>query len=288
MSSTPDETAARVAYIAQLAQGAMEHAEEAPPRPMELTPRRVLERRRKAETLRKARGLRARERRRIKNEQFDADVARRAVARGDGVQAPPRTPPAVWQLVRAITRDTSPRGVVVMSSLSRLPLELRHAARRELAKSGLAMSHPVTRYRVALLVGLSMLATSSRSTRAPRVVAGFCRGALCGLLRSPLTGRQLSISRVYGRDINGAPIEPWLVDVKLVHVEQPGLGAKNVPRGIPKKSAPQGHALNVYYLEGEDDAPPPCPTPRPRPEPGSAMCASSSAWALLAAATDTG
>jgi hypothetical protein len=231
-------TNARVAYFAALAESAMNDAPEAPARPAILAPPERRDprgkRRRQAQDRRAAR--------KDRRAAFETKIARAAQANGDAYRAPPRTPPRVWALVRAICRDTG--GSVVLSALSTLPLELRHRA-RVLIEDRSRVTHPATRYRVAFLVAVSRMARSSRSSRGARVLSGYCRGALCALLVSPLTGRALSVSRVFGSDFNALPIVPELIALGLLHAEQPGRAARNVPRG------PSGWALNVYYIEGD-------------------------------------
>lgn len=235
LTPVPRETLARVEYFAALAQSAMELAPE-PTRPAELDARPV----NRTKESKRRRAERVREERAAKRAAWEAQLARNASAHGDAWRAPPATPPAVWSIMRAVCNDTG--GSVVLSSLSKLPPELRHRA-RVLIEDRSRVTRIETRYRVALLVGLSMLARVSSSTRGPRVVSGYCCTALCALLRDPRTGDRLSRSRVFGRDLNAAPIFPELVDLGLVQAEQPGLGARNVPRG-------RRWALNVYYLDG--------------------------------------
>jgi len=232
---TQDTVAARAEYFAALALSAMGDAPE-PERPAQLAPKH--ERRRgKGRREKKRRADDRRDARAVRRQAFEAQIQRDAHAHGDDYRAPPGTPPEVWRAVRAIVADT--RGEVVLTQLAALPLDIRERA-QVLAENPADI---VTRYRVALLVGLSMLARASASTRAPRVVSGFCCGALCALLRDPRTGDTLSRSRVFNRRINARPIFTALRDLGLVHVEQPGLGARNVPRG-------RVYALNVYYLGG--------------------------------------
>jgi len=236
---TPDHAgslAERVEYFAALAVAAMEHAPEAPACPEKLKarkrkPGKRREKKQRADARRAARAER--------RAAFEAQIARNAHANGDDFRAPPGTPPEVWRAVRAIVADT--RGEVVRSHLSTLPLDVRERA--QVLVNEYDPRDISTRYRVALLVGLSMLARATTSTRAPRVVSGFCCNALCALLRDPRTGRTLSRSRVFNRRINAPPIFSELKDLGLIHVEQPGLGARNVPRG-------RVYALNVYYVGG--------------------------------------
>lgn len=225
-------------HFRKLAAAAVDASAEMPEAPPSSSPTRTTARRarRAAQRGRKAE-------RNVKREQFEARCMRAAAAAGETYKAPPRTPPRVWAIVRAICNDT--KGHVVLSALSCLPLALRHRA-RELVADRELVKHPTTRYRVAKLVALSLLAGPSRSSKGPRVVAGFCREALAGLIRSPLYGEPLSVSRLFNRDQNAGPILPHLVDLDLVHVEQPGRDAKGVPRG------PTGWALNVYYLDGDE------------------------------------
>jgi len=249
LTPAPTETIARVDYFASLALSAIEATPEMPTRPAELTHRRGAQSLVKAG--KKQRDRRAAEERRQartdRRADFEAKIARAAAANGDAYKAPPGTPPEVWSIMRAVCNDVG--GSVVLSSLSKLPTQLRTRA-RVLVRDKSQITRIETRYRVALLVGLSMMARTCSSTRAPRVVEGYCCNALCALLRDPRTGRGLSRSRVFGRDINAALVFPELVDLKLVFPEQPGLDAPNVPRGAPRKGAPRGYALNVYYLDG--------------------------------------
>jgi len=190
---------------------------------------------------RRARARDARARRTDAVERLTAAASRGAATVGDPYRPPPRMNPRAWRLATAVIRDTS--GRTASTALSTLPLALRHRAQHELARD---VRKLVTRYRIALLVGLSVLSRGHRSRRRPlRVVEGFARGALCSLVRSPADGHALSVSRVYGRAIHGAPIMPWLVDRGLVRSEQPGRDARGVYRG------PSGYALGVYYLDGD-------------------------------------
>lgn len=231
-NSRPSREASR-AYFEAAAAAAMEGA-PLPERPRNTFPRAARRRQTAAE-------LAA-----VRREKFEARCARAQHARGEPIRPPPRTPPKVWELVRAITRDTS--GSVAPSALSVLPLELR--ARARAALEGHDMRHPTTRYRVALLVALSELAG------ARRVVSGFCRESLCGLLRSPLTGDALSLSRVFNRAINAGPILAWLIDEELVEVRQPALDEPGVPRGPSRPDCPEGYALNLYSFAELLDATP--------------------------------
>ena len=246
LTPAPTETIARVDYFAALALAAIEATPEMPTRPAELDAPAVRIRK-------KSKARRAEERAQERAERraaWEAQLQRNAAANGDAYRVPPSTPPAVFAVMRAVCNDVG--GSVVMSSFSKLPLELRHRA-RVLVRDRSQVTRIETRYRVALLIGLSMMARVCASTRAPRVVEGYSCNALCALLRDPRTGRALSRSRVFGRDINAAPIFPELRDLKLVQGEQPGLDAPNVPRGAPKRGAKRGYALNVYYLDGSAD-----------------------------------
>jgi len=237
---TPDHAgsiAERVEYFAALAVAAMEHAPEAPACPEKLKARKRKPGGKRREKKQRADARRAE--RAARRAAFETQIARNAHANGDDFRAPPGTPPEVWRAVHAIVADT--RGEVLRSHLSTLPLDVRERA--QVLADEYDPRDISTRYRVALLVGLSMLARATTSTRAPRVVSGFCCTALCALLRDPRTGRTLSRSRVFNRRINAPPIFSELKDLGLVHVEQPGLGARNVPRG-------RVYALNVYYLGG--------------------------------------
>jgi hypothetical protein len=191
---------------------------------------------------RRARARDARARRADAVERLEAAASRGAATVGDPYRPPPRMNPRAWRIATAIIRDTS--GRTASTALSTLPLALRHRAQRELARD---VRKLVTRYRIALLVGLSTISRGHRSRRRPsRVVEGFARSAVCSFVRSPADGHALSVSRVYGRAVNGAPLMPWLVDRGLVQTEQPGRGARGVYRG------PSGYALGVYYLDGDE------------------------------------
>lgn len=206
--------------------------------PPELPPRRARElpppRTKKRRSDRRARRAGALER-------LTAAASRAASAAGEPYRPIRGIPARTWSACSAIVRDTS--GRTAASALSTLPIALRHRARAELAPLARTLTG---RYRIAFLVGLHQLSRPYRGRRRPgRVVDGYARGALCALLRSPATGDRLSVSRVYGSAINGAPIVPWLAERDLLRREQPGRGARGVVRG------PSGYALGVYYLDGD-------------------------------------
>lgn len=234
------------ARIAELLEAALADAPAPPASPVrarELVP----------DTQKRARRRAARERRGRRAdalERLEARASRAATAAGEAYRPIPRIPARVWALCSAVTRDTS--GRTARTALSTLPLELRHRATRELGPTARDLA---TRYRVALLVGLSTLARPTRSRRRPaRVVEGFARGAVAALVRNPATGERLSVSRVFGRRFNAhEPLIPWLHERGLLRREQPGLGARGVVRG------PSGWALGLYYLDGPScdlEAPP--------------------------------
>ena len=226
-------------YFAALAASAMDASAPAPEPPARRARELAPPTKRGA---RRARARDARARRADAVERLEAAASRGAATVGDAYRPPPRMNPRAWRIASAIVRDTS--GRTAATAISTLPLALRHRARAELAGT---VRELVTRYRVALLVGLSTISRGHRSRRRPsRVVEGFARSALCSLVRSPADGAPLSVSRVYGRAINGAPLMPWLVDRGLVLSEQPGRAARGVYRG------PSGYALGVYYLDGDE------------------------------------
>ena len=216
------------------AQLAGTEAPPAPPvRPRELHPATEATKRR-----RRARDKRAARRDAV--EQLTARVSRAASAAGEPFRPLARIPARTWAMARAVVLDVS--GRTASSALATLPAVVRHRARAHLGDT----RQLVTRYRAAMLVGLYQLARPSRARRQGRmVVAGYARGALAALLRSPLDGRRLSVSRCYGRAMHAAPIVPWLADRGLLAREQPGRGARGVHRG------PSGYALALYYLDGD-------------------------------------
>jgi len=173
-------------------------------------------------------------------ERLEARVSRECARRGEAYLPPPRIPSRTWAMAQAVVSDRS--GATATSALATLPSTVRARARAALG----ACRELVARYRAAMLVALHQLARPSRARRSRgAVVAGFCRSALARLLRAPDDGRGLSVSRVYGRAIHAAPVVPWLVDADLIAREQPGRGARGVPRG------PSGYALAVYYVDAE-------------------------------------
>lgn len=202
-------------------------------------------------TQRRRRGRDARARRATAVERLEAAASRGAATAGDAYRPPPRMPRRAWAIAQAIVRDTS--GVTARTALTTLPLSVRHRAAAAIGDARTLAA----RYRAALLIGLYQASRPSRSRRRPgRVVDGFSRAALCSLVRSPADNHRLSVSRVYGRQIHGAPLMPWLIDAGLLSREQPGRGARGVFRG------PSGWALSVYYLP-DDAAPASALTPHP-------------------------
>ena len=172
---------------------------------------------------------------------LQAQLSRAATRSGEAYRPALRIPGRTWSMAAAVVADRS--GRTAGSALGTLPLALRHRALAELG----SLRPLLARYRTALLVALHQLSRPSRARRrGKRVVAGFSRGALAALLRSPADGERLSVSRVYGRAMNAQPILPWLADRGLLAREQPGKAARGVPRG------PSGYALGLYYLDGGD------------------------------------
>jgi len=227
------EARARIADILAAALTGTEAPPAPPVRPRELH----------APTQRRARAAQARSRRARRAdalERLEARVSRACSSRGEAYRPPPRIPSRTWAMTQAVVADRS--GRTATSALATLPSTVRARARAAL---GLCRQL-VERYRAAMLVALHQVARPSRARRARgAVVVGFCRAALARLLRAPDDGRGLSVSRVYGRSINAAPILPWLVDADLISREQPGRAARGVPRG------PSGYALSVYYVDAE-------------------------------------
>jgi hypothetical protein len=173
-------------------------------------------------------------------ERLQAQLSRAATRSGEAYRPALRIPGRTWSMAAAVVADRS--GRTAGSALGTLPLALRHRARAELGD----LRPLLARYRAALLVALHQLSRPSRARRrGRRVVSGFSRGALAALLRAPANGERLSVSRVYGRNMNARPILPWLADRGLLAREQPGRGARGVPRG------PSGYALGLYYLDGD-------------------------------------
>jgi hypothetical protein len=175
-------------------------------------------------------------------ERLQAQLSRAATAAGEPYRPALRIPGRTWSMAAAVVADRS--GRTAGCALATLPLALRHRARAELGD----LRPLLARYRAALLVALHQLSRPSRARRrGRRVVSGFSRGALSALLRAPADGARLSVSRVYGRAMNAQPIVPWLADRGLLSREQPGRGARGVPRG------PSGYALGLYYLDGDPE-----------------------------------
>lgn len=211
--------------------------EEAPPAPP-VRPRELHPATQRTQRRRRARDKRAARRDAV--EQLTARVSRAATAAGEPIRPLARIPARTWAMARAVVLDTS--GRTASSAIATLPAAVRHRARAHLGNT----RQLVTRYRAAMLVSLYQLARPSRARRRGRmVVAGYARGALAALLRSPLDGERLSVSRCYGRAMNAQPIVPWLADRGLLSREQPGRGARGVHRG------PSGYALSLYYLDGD-------------------------------------
>lgn len=227
-------------YYAALAASAMGDAPapvEPVRRPRELG--RVSVRAQRARDARDERGRRADALARL-----ESRVARECDRRGEPVRRVQRIPPRTWAMAQAVVSDRT--GRTATSALATLPASVRARARTALG----ACRELVARYRAAMLVALHQLARPSRARRSRgAVVAGYARGALARLLRVPADGRGLSVSRVYGRAIHGAPVMPWLVDAGLVASEQPGMGARGVARG------PSGWALGLYYVDVDATTP---------------------------------
>jgi len=209
---------------------------ESPPAPPQLAPKTQRRKRRRA----------ARDKRDARADaivRLQAQLSRAATRSGEAYRPALRIPGRTWSMTAAVVADRS--GRTAGSALGTLPLALRHRALAEIGN----LRPLLARYRAALLVALHQLSRPSRARRRQkRVVAGFSRGALAALLRAPGDGKRLSVSRVYGRAMNAQPILPWLADRGLLAREQPGRGARGVPRG------PSGYALALYYLDGDGDA----------------------------------
>ena len=209
---------------------------ESPPAPLQLAPKTQRRKRRRA----------ARDKRDARADavvRLQAQLSRAATRSGEAYRPALRIPGRTWSMAASVVADRS--GRTAGSALGTLPLALRHRALAEIGN----LRPLLARYRAALLVALHQLSRPSRARRRQkRVVAGFSRGALAALLRAPGDGKRLSVSRVYGRAMNAQPILPWLADRGLLAREQPGRGARGVPRG------PSGYALALYYLDGDGDA----------------------------------
>ena len=233
------EARARIAEILAAQLGDAELAPAPAPRARELVPdTQRRKRRRAAQDRRDARAHAV--------ERLQAQLSRAATRAGEAYRPALRIPSRTWSMAAAVVADRS--GRTAGSALATLPLALRHRARAELGD----LRPLLARYRAALLVSLHQLSRPSRARRrGRRVVSGFARGALAALLRAPADGQQLSVSRVYGRAMNAQPILPWLADRGLLAREQPGRGARGVPRG------PSGYALGLYYLDGDPEQLPP-------------------------------
>ena len=208
---------------------------ESPPAPLQLAPKTQRRKRRRA----------ARDKRDARADavvRLQAQLSRAATRSGEAYRPALRIPGRTWSMAASVVADRS--GRTAGSALGTLPLALRHRALAEIGN----LRPLLARYRAALLVALHQLSRPSRARRRQkRVVAGFSRGALAALLRAPGDGKRLSVSRVYGRAMNAQPILPWLADRGLLAREQPGRGARGVPRG------PSGYALALYYLDGDGD-----------------------------------